>query len=165
MAAAIPYHEQEEALQQPQARRVPWRASPRHEVTVVATGLEATETALRAACDIVRPVMGRVRLLVPVVVGFPAQLNAPPTSLWHLSGVFLAMAAADAHMVDLSLWPCRDPRPGLATSLSRHATVVVGTKGFLDLRARRMSRWLAGQGHRVLLACPEPRRSRSRRAG
>lgn len=163
MTVAAAFEEREDVLQQVRPRSMPRREPARHEVIVVATGFEATETALRTACDFVRPIMGRVRLLVPVVVSYPAQLDAPTASLWHLSGVFLSMAAADARMVDLSLWPCRDARPGLATSLPRPTTVIVGTTGFLDLRARRMSRWLARQGHRVLLAWPESRRARSTR--
>jgi hypothetical protein len=114
---------------------------------------------LRAACDVARPFKGRIRLLMPIVISFPAQLNDPPASYRHLVWAFQSMAGADVDRLQVSMWPCRDARAVLAANLPRRSTVIVGLKGFWDLRARRLARWLAVQGHRVLLAYPQARPS------
>ena len=127
-------------------------------VTVVATDVDATAVALRAACDLVRPFAGRIRVLAPMVICFPAQLDDPPACYAHLLRKLLSDAGGDADIVEVSVWPCRDAHAVLSAVLNRPSIVVVGVRGLLGLRARRLARWLTSKGHRVLLAWPEPRR-------
>jgi hypothetical protein len=159
MAVTIPFVEQSRPNTAP---RAPGREPAARQLTVVATGFDATTAALRAACDVVRPFGGRIRLLMPMVVDFPAQLGDPPTSYRHLIRTFLSLAGPDADQVDVSLVACRDAHAVLSANLRRPSAVVVGVKGLFDLRARRLARWLARQGHCVLLAAPRDGRAARR---
>jgi hypothetical protein len=110
----------------------------------------------RAAAALARGLSGRIHLVAPQVVPFPAQLDEPTVEKGFAERKFRTLAEESAIESRVDICLCRDWETGVLHSIAPRSIVVVGaTMRFWPFgRARRLARTLRRHGHQVLLVEP-----------
>ncbi|MEO8658219.1 MAG: hypothetical protein ABI693_07100 [Bryobacteraceae bacterium] len=120
-------------------------------ITVVATSVDATLSALREAGILAHRLHGSIRLIVTQIVPYPLPLSRPP-----VPGEFNARrfrVLADGNKVPTKIQIClgRDQLETLHRVLPPHSTIVVGgRKTWWPTREKRLARQLQRSGHDVV---------------
>jgi len=127
--------------------------SEKLEVVVVYTGVKQTLAALRAAACFARGLKARIRLVVPHLVPFPAQLDEPPVRTDFVEQKFRTLAEQSAIETNVDIRLCRDWEDGVLQGLKPGSRVVLGARmrWWPGAREGRLVRALQRRGHQVLL--------------
>jgi hypothetical protein len=123
------------------------------EVVVIFTGVKQTLAALRAAGALAHGLAARIRLVVPQLVPFPAQLDEPPVQREFTERRFRTLAEESAIDTNVDIRLCRDWEAGALDGLKPGSIVILGARmrWWPGLRERRLARILQKRGHRALL--------------
>jgi len=123
------------------------------EISVVYTSDDATAAALRSAGKLAGELDGRIALVVPQIVPFPAQLDEPPVQKEFAERKFRTLAEESAIETRVDICLCRDRETGVLHSIRPRSIVVVGAamRFWPFGRERRLARTLRKHGHQVLL--------------
>jgi hypothetical protein len=129
------------------------KESEKLEVVVVYTGVKQTLAALRAAACFARGLTARIRLVVPQLVPFPAQLDEPPVRTDFVEQKFRTLAEQAAIETNVDIRLCRDWETGVLQGLKPGSRVVLGARmrWWPGSREGRLVRALQKRGHQVLL--------------
>ena len=126
------------------------------QVTVISTTREGTKAALELANTFARNLALRIRLLAVHAVPFQLPLERPPVSLDFLERNrmdLLAETQIHVEEVSIEIFLCRNQKQCLRQVLTQGSLVVVGgRKRPWRNDARKLERWLAGEGHHVVFA-------------
>ncbi len=127
--------------------------SAKLEVVVVYTGAKQTLAALRAAACLARGLAARIRLVVPQLVPFPAQLDEPQVQKEFVERKFRTLAEQSAIETSVDIRLCRDWEVGVLEGLKPGSRVVLGARmrWWPGAREGRLVRALQKRGHQVLL--------------
>jgi hypothetical protein len=128
----------------------------RIEVVVVYTSVKRTLAALRAAGSLARGLSGRIHLVVPQIVPFPAQLDEPLVQQEFAQRKFRTLAEESAIDTRVDICLCRDWETGVLHSIGPRSIVVVGAamRYWPFGPERRLARTLRKRGHHVLFVEP-----------
>jgi hypothetical protein len=125
-------------------------------VTVVSTTPEGTRAALRLASTLAKDLCLRICLLAVHEVPFHFPLDTPPVSLDFLERTQMAVVAEsqlNEGEVSIEVFLCRSRKDCLRAILRPRSLVIVGgRRRRWRNRARKLERWLAGEGHQVIFA-------------
>jgi hypothetical protein len=123
------------------------------EVVVIYTGVKQTLAALKAAAGLAQGLSARIRLVVPQLVPFPAQLDEPPVQRDFAERKFRTLAEASAIDTNVEIRLCRDWETGAIEGLKPGSIVIMGARmrWWPGLRERRLARALRERGHQALL--------------
>ncbi len=123
------------------------------EVVVVYTGVKQTLAALRAAACFARGLTARIRLVVPQLVPFPAQLDEPLVRTDFVERKFRTLAEESAIEANVDIRLCRDWEAGVLQGLKPGSRIVLGARmrWWPGAREGRLVRALQKRGHQVLL--------------
>jgi hypothetical protein len=125
-------------------------------VTVVSTTREGTQAALRLASTLAKDLCLRICLLAVHEVPFHFRLDTPPVSLDFLERTQMEVVAESElseGQVSIEVFLCRSRKECLRTILRPRSLVIVGGRRRpWRNRARKLERWLAGEGHHVIFA-------------
>ena len=123
------------------------------EVVVVYTGVKQTLAALRAGACLARGLAARIRLVVPQLVPFPAQLDEPLVRTDFVERKFRTLAEQAAIETNVDIRLCRDWETGVLQGLKPGSRVVLGARmrWWPGAREGRLVRALQKRGHQVLL--------------
>lgn len=127
---------------------------PPLEVTVVSSTVEGTLAGLRTAGKLWRSQDAQIKVLMPMVVQFPAPLSDPPVSPDVLARQLCALDGSDrAESVQVNVLLCRDAIQALREALKPCSVVVVGgcKRGWLA-REAPLVRALRKAGHSIVVA-------------
>jgi hypothetical protein len=125
--------------------------TPRLNVAVVFTSVEATLAALREAGLLAARLGGRITLLVPQVVPYPLPLSSPPVLIDWNERRFSVLAAESPVETTVRLYLCRDRMETLLKVLTPHSLVVVGgPKRWWPNGEKSLVRKLRRAGHEVI---------------
>lgn len=109
-------------------RRMP-APPPPLEITVVAATAEEVATTLTALGQLWHGLNATVKVLLPVVVQFPAQLTEPPVSPGFLERQLRsAVAGHTAARTEVTILLCRDATEAIREALKPHSLVVVARR-------------------------------------
>ena len=128
-------------------------SNSRLRVTVVFTTVRGTLSALCAATEFAKNLGARLVLVAVEVVPYRLALNEPAVPLEFVERRMLSLVSragvqADAVLIEICL--CRDRRQCLREVLIARSLVVVGGKNSRWSKERKLERWLACLGHRVV---------------
>lgn len=131
----------------------------RIQIFVLFNGQDETASALRTAAGFVEGLGGDILIAAPLVVPYPLPLERPAVDRSALlrqikRSISEAAIACQIHRVLIAY--ARDKHDGWRTLLPPHCIVVVGMPNKFCLlrrfRAWRAARFLAKQGHEVMMA-------------
>jgi hypothetical protein len=120
-------------------------------ITVVATSVDATLSALREAGVLAHRLHGSIRLIVTQIVPYPLPLARPPVPVDLNVRRFRVLA--DGSRVPTKILVClgRDQLEILRSVLPLHSTIVIGgRKTWWPTREKRLVRQLRGSGYEVV---------------
>ncbi|HEY3383063.1 MAG TPA: hypothetical protein VGK32_14925 [Vicinamibacterales bacterium] len=118
------------------------------ELTVVATSRRGTEAAVGAAREFGQRLGARLIIVVPRVVDFHEQLDeASPVG----PVIDVQRFASVVPTGTVRVCVCRDERSMLGATLNPASLVFIGIRRLFGSKDRRLARWLAAHGHRVVL--------------
>jgi hypothetical protein len=125
----------------------------RLEVVVIYTCVKQTLAALKAAAGLAQGLSARIRLVVPQLVPFPAQLDEPPVQREFTERKFRTLAETSAVETAVEIRLCRDWESGAIEGLKPASIVIMGARmrWWSGLRERRLARVLRKDGHQALL--------------
>jgi len=122
-------------------------------VNVVFTGIKQTLAALRTAAVLAADLRGRIVVLVPQVVPYPAPLDSgsvPRAFLVHRLVTAVSESRIETH---IRVCVCRDRRTALSAALPPCSIVVLGGgKRWWPTQEQRLAAELRRQGHHVVVA-------------
>jgi hypothetical protein len=120
-------------------------------ISVVFTSVDDTLAALKQAGDLAASLGGRITLLVPQVVPYPAPLEAPPTLVEFNDRHFRVIANQSPVETSVHIYLCRDKIQTLISALSPGSIVVIGgRKRWWPTREEVVARALRRAGHEVI---------------
>jgi hypothetical protein len=128
-------------------------ADSRLRVTVVFTTVEATVCALRTACVFAKSLEARIALLAVEVVPYRLAVDQPTVPVELLEGKMVSLvsrATVEANEISIEIRMCRDGRLCLRQMLRPWSLVVIGGKNSPWSKERKLQKWLASLGHRVV---------------
>lgn len=130
-------------------------------VTVIFTTPRGTQAALRTAGTFAKDLGARIALVVAHEIPLHFPLDKPPVSIEFLARHQIRLVSESgvrAEEVQIEMFLCHDRRECLKRTLRPGSLVVVGGRRRRWLnKERRLERWLAGLGHRVVFADVETR--------
>jgi hypothetical protein len=127
--------------------------SPRLEVSVIFTSVEATLAALRKAGALASELRAGINLIVPQVVPFPLPLTSPPVLLDFNERRFHVLAGRTPVDTTVRIYLCRDGPDAVKAALQPKSLVVVGgRKCWWPTREKALVRRLRRAGHEVVFA-------------
>jgi hypothetical protein len=127
--------------------------SPRLNVDVIFTSIDATLAALKKAAALASRLGARITLLVPQVVPYPLPLESPPVLLEWNERRFRVIAEECPVETTVHIYLCRDRFETFAAVLKPESLVVVGgRKLWWPTSESRLARALRRAGHEVLFA-------------
>jgi hypothetical protein len=122
------------------------------EVNVACTSPRGTVAALRHAARLAADLRGYVRVLAPLVVPFPLEIDRPAVSPEFLAESFKTLAAKVGIYTDVHICLCRNPMEAFMELLRPNSLVVVGSPWRpWPTQERKLARSLECKGHDVLL--------------
>lgn len=136
-----------------QPRRHPTQEnSPRLNVSVVFTSVEATLAALKEAGALANSLGARITLLVPQVVPYPLPMETPPVLVEFNENRFRIVASESLIETSVQIYLCRDRVEMLLHMLNANSLVVIGGhKRWWPTTEKRMARRLRQAGHKAVL--------------
>jgi len=121
------------------------------EVNVIYTGTKETLAALRAAGQMARDLHATIKVLVPEVVPYPLDLNAPPLAEAFATHKFQTLAEGQRVPTKVHRILCRDRESACKQALGAHSLIVIGSRKRWWKRAEpRLAAALRRQGHEVI---------------
>jgi hypothetical protein len=122
-------------------------------VTVLFTDVCHTLDALRLAATLGSGLNAKIRILVPVVVPWPLELDRAQVDSAHLERRLTTFADGAAVPTRISIVYCRDREQAIARYLDPHSIVVIGwSRRRLFDGTGRLARRLRALGHHVVPA-------------
>jgi hypothetical protein len=140
------------------AAKVPTAGSreSRLNIAVVFTSVEATIAALRTAGELADRLGGRITIVVPQIVPFPAPLSTPPVLLDWNERRFRTIATESPVETIVHIYLCRDRLETLNNVLAPGSLVVIGgVKRWWPTQEKRLARQLRRRGHEVVFTRTE----------
>jgi hypothetical protein len=121
------------------------------DVTVVFTSPAATLAAVQKAGILARTLNGRISLLVPQVVPYPAPLESPPVLLDFSEHWLRQIAGQSPVETAVHIYLCRDAASTLQTLLAPRSLVVIGgRKHWWPTWEKKLASNLLRSGHEVI---------------
>lgn len=122
-------------------------ASPRLDIAVVFTSIEATLSALRVAASIGSRLRAGLTLVVPQVVSQRLSLTSPLNAIRFDKRHFRVLVGRRPVHANVRILPCRDREAALTAVLKPHSTVVIGdSRHWWASSERRFARKLSRAG-------------------
>jgi hypothetical protein len=122
-------------------------------VTVLFTDVPHTLDALSHAAVLSGNLNAKLRILVPVIVPYPLDLEEAPIDQRHLERRLTTVANGVGIPTRLNVVHCRDREQAVEKCLEPHSIVVIGwRRRFLFDRTARLARRLRKLGHHVVIA-------------
>jgi hypothetical protein len=127
--------------------------SPRLNIDVVFTSIDATLAALKKAAALANRLGARITLLVPQIVPYPLPLESPPVLLEWNERRFRVIAEECPVETSVHIYLCRDRVETLSAALKPYSLIVVGgRKRWWPTSESRLARTLRRAGHEVVFA-------------
>jgi hypothetical protein len=124
----------------------------RLEVFVLFTTVQETLLALRKAASLASHLNARIEILVPEIVPYPLPIDRPSVAPSFLAHRYRTVVQQSGIDTDIRVCLCREPRTALTAALKPGSVIVIGTRlRWWPTKEVRLSRWLEGQGHRVVV--------------
>ncbi len=126
------------------------------DITVLFTSVELTVAALRRAGELASRLNGRITLVVPQIVPYPAPLTSPPVLVEFNERRFRIIAAESPVETSVQIYLCRDPRATIESVLAPRSIVVIGVRRrWWPTAAQRLAGRLRRAGHEVVVTRTE----------
>jgi hypothetical protein len=131
-------------------------SSKQLDITVLFTSVELTVAALRRAGELASRLNGRITLVVPQIVPYPAPLTSPPVLVEFNERRFRVLAAQSAVETSVQIYLCRDAAETLQSVLAPRSLVVIGVRRrWWPTAEQRLAARLRCAGHEVMVTRTE----------
>ena len=126
--------------------------SPRLNINVVFTSVDATLAALKEAGRLADRLAACITLVVLQIVPYPLPLKTPPVLIEFNERRFRIIASESPVETTVHIYLCRDPLETLPGVLQPHSVVVLGgRRSWWPTAEQRLARKLRRVGHEVIL--------------